>query len=380
MNPKKKFWLFRQSEYFCSVPWNHMEVFSNGDIKTCSKGKLLGNINQNSIDQILNDVPIRSIKQDLLDNLPSDNCTGCHQLTTKNAHYDLRNHYNPMFKSFDVDYTDIKSFELHGIDLHWNNTCNFKCVYCNPLQSSSIADEQKIIVEKNNTENIDLIISMIVKNQHQMKEIYFSGGEPLLIKHNAKLLSQIENKNLPLRINSNISVATDNNPVFSEIKKFNNVLWTVSSESSNERFNYIRNGGNWEIFLNNLNNIKNLGQNIRLNSVFFVGSLSSIFDNIEYFITEHNVSDITINQLSGHEYLLARNAPEKLKMQTLDRLNKLVDSSLIEFQSNLYYNILRCKKELNLPINDHHGYIEYFDNLDRIRNTNWRKIFVELVQ
>ena len=50
-----------------------------------------------------------------------------------------------------------------------------------------------------------------------MNEIYLSGGEPLLIKHNSTLLSQIKNKELPLRVNSNISVASDNNPVFAEI-------------------------------------------------------------------------------------------------------------------------------------------------------------------
>jgi len=378
LDPKKKFWLFKQSQHFCAVPWNHFEVWSTGDIRTCSKGLSFGNINETSIEDILNSNKIKSIKDDLLADKLNTNCSGCHKLITQDEHYDLRNHYNPMFKSFDIDYENTQSFELHGIDLHWNNTCNFKCVYCNPSQSSLIAEEQKITIRKSSTENIDKIIEMIVKNQYVMKEIYFSGGEPLLIKHNATLLAQIENKELPLRVNSNISVANDNNPVFAEIKKFKNILWTVSAEANGERFEYIRNSGNWTKFVDNLENIKKLGHDLRLNSVFFIGSLASIFDNIEYFIVNHNVTDITINQLSGHSYLLARNAGPELKEKTLARLEKLLASGLVTPKSNSYYNILRCQRELQLPVDDDTGYVKYFDQLDHLRNTNWRNIFSEL--
>jgi len=378
MNPKKKFWLFKQSQHFCAVPWNHFEVWSTGDIRTCSKGSAFGNINETSIEDILNNNKIKSIKDDLLADKLNTNCSGCHKLTTRGEHYDLRNHYNPMFKSFDIDYENTQAFELHGIDLHWNNTCNFKCVYCNPSQSSLIAEEQNITVRKSSTANIDKIIEMIVKNQYVMKEIYFSGGEPLLIKHNATLLAQIENKELPLRVNSNISVANDNNLVFAEIKKFKNVLWTVSAEANSKRFEYIRNGGNWAKFTDNLENIKKLGHDLRLNSVFFIGSLATIFDNIEYFIVNHNVTDITINQLEGHSYLLSRNAGPELKEKTLARLEKLLASGLVTPQSNSYYNILRCRTELQLPVEDNIGYIKYFDQLDHLRNTNWRNIFSEL--
>ena len=377
MDPKKKFWLFKQAKHFCSVPWNHIEIWSTGSIRTCSKGHQVGNINESSIAKILNDKSFISLKQDLLNDKLNSNCYGCNTLSSDD-HYDLRNHYNPMFKSFNINYEDVTAFELHGIDLHWNNTCNFKCVYCNPYQSSLIAQEQNVLVNKIDIENINDIIAMIVKNQYSMKEIYLSGGEPLLIKHNAKLLSLIENKNLPIRINSNISVATDENPVFSEIKKFKNVLWTVSAESSGERFNYIRNGGDWNKFVVNLNNIKQLGHGIRLNSVFFIASLASIFDTIEYFITQHNIDDITINQLAGHKYLLSNNAPEELKILSKIQIDKILNSGLIKYQSNSYYNILRCKTLLDQP-GDSKEYINYFDNLDSIRGTNWRQIFKELI-
>jgi len=380
MNHKKKFFLFKQSTHFCSVPWNHFEVFSNGDIKTCSKGNPLGNINKATIEEILNGAKLHEIKKDLLDNKLNENCLECHKLTTTGEHFDLRNHYNPMFKEFDINYEDLNKFQLHGIDLHWDNTCNFKCIYCNPAQSSLIAQEQNVITIKSELQNINKIIDLIVKNQYSMKEIYLSGGEPLLVKHNIKLLAQIENKNLPIRVNSNISQINDKNAVFAEIKKFKNVLWTISSDTSDKKFNYIRSGGNWNQTVENIKILKNIGHGLRLNSVFFIGNVVDIFDHIEYFITSHGIVDITINQLMNHNYLLARNAPVVLKNIAKEKLQKLLNKNLIAKNSNAYYNIARCQQELDAPIEDALGYVNYFEKLDSMRNTNWREIFPELIQ
>lgn len=378
MNHKKKFFLFKESKHFCAVPWNHFEIWTNGDVRTCSKGHAFGNINEQSLDQVLQAPDIQKIKQDLLQNKLHENCTDCHRLTTGTEHFDLRNHYNPMFKSFDIDYDDITAFELNGVDLHWDNTCNFKCVYCNPSQSSLIAQEQGITINRSDNKNIDDIIARIEQNQYVMKEIYFSGGEPLLIKHNVRLLKTLVNTELPIRINSNISQATNSNLVFAELKRFRNVLWTVSADCMGEKFNYVRHGGNWDQFLNNLKTIKTLGHGIRLNLVWFVGSVASLSDTIRYFVQEHGITDITINQLYRHQYLRARHAPVAIKQLACTQIHQLLTSGLIEEKSNTWYNIARCTQELETVESDPSGYVEYFNHLDQLRGTNWRQVFPEL--
>jgi molybdenum cofactor biosynthesis enzyme MoaA len=378
MDPKKKFFLFKQSQYFCAVPWNHFEVWSNGEIRTCSKGKTFGNINTDSIESILNNPIIRGIKHDLVHDQFNTNCTGCHRLTTPEEHFDLRNHYNPMLQKFDIDYDNLDAFELNAIDLHWDHTCNFKCVYCNPQQSSLIAQEQGIPVTRSDNDNIDKIIELIIRNQYHIKEIYLSGGEPLLIKHNARLLSQLSNTDLPIRINSNISHAVETNAVFNQLTRFTNVLWTLSADAMDDKFNYIRSGGDWVEFLSRLDGICNLGHNLRINLVWFIGSVGTIFDTIEFFIQNYSITDITINQLYGHPYLQVRNAPKSAKVLAKEKLTKLLESGLITSKSNAWYNIARCLKELELPPEDPVGYIKYFDNLDQLRGTNWRSTFPEL--
>ena len=87
-----------------------------------------------------------------------------------------------------------------------------------------------------------------------------------------------------------------------------------------------------------------------------------------------------INQLMNHNYLLARNAPVVLKNIAKEKLQKLLDKKLIADNSNAYYNIARCQQELDAPIEDALGYVNYFEKLDSMRNTDWREIFPELIQ
>lgn len=378
LDPKKKFFLFKQGKHFCSVPWNHVEIFSNGVVKTCSKGEPFGNLRIQNLDDILKNEWVLHLKETLYNDQAHTNCTDCYNLSTGTDHTDLRHHYNSLFKSADVDYSDKNFFNLQGIDLHWSNTCNLKCIYCNPFQSSMIAQEQGVVVDKNPEDQINKIIDLIIANQYNIKEIYFSGGEPMLIKQNYKLLSRLENLDITLRINSNITQAHDGNKFFDRIKQFRNVLWTVSVESMHKKFEYIRYGSNWNNFLKNLDNIKELGHNIRINSVWFIGSAISMCDTLTFFINNYGIKDITVNQLYKHPYLQVRNAPQHIKDLAKQQLSDLLYSNLIDSGSNSYYNINRCNRELEHDIVDANGYKTYLDHLDSIRGTNWKKIFKEL--
>jgi molybdenum cofactor biosynthesis enzyme MoaA len=378
LDHKKKFWLFKQSKTFCAVPWNQFEVFVTGELRTCCNGIKLGNINEKSVTEILNSELLLDIKTSLANDQPHKNCNLCYKGSIPGQHEDLRMHYNPMFQSADINYDDNTEFKLNALDMHWDNTCNFKCIYCTPVLSSSIAQEQKVPVHKVHKDRVKEIIELAVTNQYNLKEIYFSGGEPLLIKHNAELLSQLENKNIPLRLTTNLSQLKESNAVFKEVQKFSNVLWTLSADAEGARFNYIRHGGEWSEFLAGLKLLQTLGHRVRLNMVHFVGNAAGIFDTIKYFVETHGITDITVNPLHDHEYLLPRNAPNTVKSLGRDKLAQLLESNLIAPNSNSYYNILKCGRELELPIADADGYCYYFDQLDTLSQTNCRPAFPEL--
>lgn len=375
MDPKKKFFLFKQSNNFCSVPWNHIKVDMTGNIYTCVAGKeKLGDLSI-PLDQVLTSEKLKSIREELVNNTVPGNCTGCRSLENNDYLY-VRGLYNPMFQSSTVNYTDNSAFTLSGLDLHWGSTCNLKCITCWSKQSSSIAQEEGMPILNTPTEQADKLIEHIVQHQTTIKEIYLSGGEPTLIKHNLRLLKQLrKDLNFRIRINTNMMFESDNQ-IINELKKFPDVMFTISVDEMNERYDYIRRGASWDKFIYNLKELQKLHFKWRVNTVFFVGSAMNLAKTQQHFIDNYNINDFTINQLSmGHTNIRARNLSDSAKEQCLVSLKE--HQNLHSGNKNLCGGIDNCIRELTHAQDE--DYREFFDNVDRKAGTNWRELFTELV-
>lgn len=378
MDPKKKFFLFHQSQSFCSVPWNYFKIDADGTIRTCVQGReILGNINNQDINEILDNPILRRIRQDLYHDKIPQNCTKCRALDQTGSSYSyLRSMYNDWFKSSDVDYSDFDSFHLSGLDLHWSSTCNLKCVTCWSKQSSAIAKELRLPILHLPSDRAQQLINWAVEQQHQLKEIYFSGGEPTLIRHNIGFLERLQPRSdLLIRVNTNMAFDMDNRFI-NLLSKFPNVLYTLSADAMSERFDYIRQGASWSKFLQNLDFLRKRHDHFRINSVFFVASAFTLIDTQQFFRENYGFEDFTINQCGmEQDQLLCRNLPDQLKKDILARFQAVIRDTGLD--QNLRGQIQNCMIELENDPNTH-DYRAYFDHIDQRRGTNWRNIFREL--
>jgi organic radical activating enzyme len=316
IDPKKKYNLFRQNKNFCVVPWTNFELYTNGDVRTCSVGGTrLGNINKTSIHDILAGDKLTNIRKNMLDNKADKNCTWCVHRTIEDDNFSyLRDHYNSRLIDEDIDYLDTNNFDLRFIDLHWSNICNLRCIMCWPQQSSLIAKDQKVITASVDKKNINTIIDMIKQNQKNLKEIYLSGGEPFYIPYNTLLLDQLENTNIPLRINTNMHWKKNNKLFKILTKKFKNVQLTMSVDALGDKFDYIRNGANWNRFISNLQYVRdNTDFEIRINSIFSVMNAIDIDKVVNFFYHDQKIKDITINILHRPTPIDAKNYPTEKK-------------------------------------------------------------------
>jgi radical SAM protein with 4Fe4S-binding SPASM domain len=376
MDPKKKFYLFKQSETFCAVPWNHIKVEMDGRIVTCVNGQHeLGHLKNNSIEEIVNDWPAQHVRDNTYKEYPNYNCRTCSLQESDTGYKFLRDLYNPMFKHADIDYSDKTAFQLNAIDLHWSSTCNLKCVTCWAKQSSAIAQEQGEPIQHTPDEQADTIIDLIVSRQHHMKEIYLSGGEPTLIKHNVRLLKQLDKSiDCTFRVNTNM-MFEQNNPVITELLKFKNVLITISADATGNRFEYIRREANWHKFLNNLQFLKDTHFNIRVNSVFFVASALYLTDTQKFFHDGYGITDFTINQVTmGHTNIQCRNLSQDLKDKCAEKI--INHKSDFPCNQNLIGQLDNCLGELQNPKEE--DYQPFFESFaDRV-DVDWRDIFTEL--
>lgn len=377
MNPKEKYKLFAENKNFCVVPWTGIEINSDGEVMTCAQGATtLGNIQEQSLEEVLNAKPIKDIKKNMLANKPDANCFRCtrRQIHDKNFTY-LRDHYNKLLVKDDVNYNDIDEFKLHTVDLHWSNVCNLRCIMCNPKQSSLVAKDDGVFIKPIEEQNIQTIIKTVVENQYNMREVYLSGGEPFYIPYNIELMKRIENKDIPLRINTNMQW-NKNNRLFQVLKDFTNVHITVSADAVSDKFEYIRNGASWSDFIDNIDYVRqNTTFKIRMNTIFSIMNADTIPDLIMHFYNELDIKDITINLLLKPKEMDARNYPSHKKGALIKKLESLL--TLATDNKNLSSNIENCIMQLNLP--NQHEYNDALDHYTRKHKQDWREVFVDLV-
>ena len=314
---------------FCPVPWTSIMYNFDGTVKNCIRSSTpIGNINDNTIEEILsNDL---MIKADMRAGKKFSRCNPCYELEQEKNNFNIisdRVFYLKELRDVDNTLYDTTNFALHTVDIRWSNLCNFACVYCGPEFSSKWASEYNQVIHTPGDQKRQAFKQYIFDRAAQLKHVYLAGGEPLLMKENLEFLELLKqvNPDVNLRINTNLSRVNTN--IFEIIYTFKNVHWTVSVESMSKEFEYIRHGGNWQDFLDNLSTIKQFDHKISFNMLHFLLNHVSIFDCVDFLKSQgfHNNSFI-IGALTGPAYLNIRHLPENVlnsvKKILIDRIDK----------------------------------------------------------
>ena len=239
---------------FCPMPWTGLMYNFDGKIKNCIRSAgPLGNIKDQPIESILVENN-RPRQQQIVEQQPVDTCHTCYDLERGKKGFDHisdRIFYIRELKSTPIDTYQVGNFDLQTVDVRWTNLCNLACVYCSPEFSSRWADELSKKISQPTEQQQKDFGDYIYQHARNLKHVYLAGGEPLLMKENLKLLREL-NPDVNLRINTNLSKVDTG--VFDAVCQFKNVHWTVSAETIEAEFEYIRFGGKWTDFLDNLNN------------------------------------------------------------------------------------------------------------------------------
>ena len=365
---------------FCPMPWTGLMYNFDGTVKNCIRSEAtgaLGNIKDTPIEEILLG-PVNLTKQtNIIDHAPAAGCHTCYDLEHSKNGFDIisdRVFYIREFKQTPLDTYQVNNFDLQTIDVRWTNLCNFACVYCGPKFSSKWADELNIKTKIPSEEQLADFKEYIYKHAHQLKHVYLAGGEPLLMKENLELLKKL-NPEVNLRINTNLSKVDTG--VFDAICGFKNVHWTVSVETQQEQFEYIRFGGKWQDFLDNMAVIRKLDHKISFNMLWFLLNHDSVFECVDYLkkLGFHNNSFI-IGALLTPEYLNIRHLPENmlhlLKTKLESKINERPGYLLEDSYRNMLHYIAQ-PIEQNLA-----GSFEQLAIMDQRRGVDSSKIFTEL--
>jgi MoaA/NifB/PqqE/SkfB family radical SAM enzyme len=246
------------TNFYCAAPWRGLHINPRGDVKTCCAGNpnMLGNLNTQTIEQILNSSLMAKIRTSLAKGEPHDYCSNCVRAERFGADSERQwhNNVNP-----DFDYA-IAGDQYHYpviVDVRWNTTCNLSCNYCGELCSSKWAQLKQVPFRSGARPYYEQVCDFLEQHHDHIHEVALVGGEPLLLPENERLLDVIPESAIVTLI-TNLTVDLQNNKIFRRLAERNRVGWSMSFDNIGEQFEYVRYGGSWAVLQENLKVIKEL--------------------------------------------------------------------------------------------------------------------------
>jgi MoaA/NifB/PqqE/SkfB family radical SAM enzyme len=246
------------NDFYCAAPWRGLHINPRGDVKTCCAGdpNMLGNLNTQSIEQILNSSTLKEVRSSIARGQPHSYCSNCVKAERYGADSERawHNNNNPNF-----DYTSAGD-QYHYpviVDVRWNTTCNLSCNYCGSACSSQWAAIEGIKFKSGTRPYYDSVCDFLQNHHDKIKEVALVGGEPLLLPENNRLLDVIP-KDVIITLITNMSVDLESNKIFKKLQSRNKVGWSMSFDNIGAQFEYVRYGGDWELLKHNLAMVKDL--------------------------------------------------------------------------------------------------------------------------
>ena len=387
------------SNTFCVLPWIHLNVSPVGEVFPCAIGNHaypLANVQTSTIKEIWNNDQFKSLRLKMLKGERCNECSACNQ-AEDNGITPARHGMNKKFQEF-VKFADstnedgsLDFMDLKYLDIRWSNICNFKCRTCNGTYSSSWASEdvtkghKKKVFIFSGGDNNDLLYDQLLPHMSTVKEIYFAGGEPLLMDKHYDMLEQlikVGNTGVKIRYNTNLSnLQYKDKSVIDLWKHFDKVKVYASIDSWGDRAEYIREGTEWQVIENNIRLINSQTTNVDLEigiviSALNIYTLPEFFNyvysnNLFNFDKSHpsfyNIIDPTYYSVSIFNDTIKQDIIKKLSSVSYNEyVNQKIKEIIINLESSVYNSDIKDK------------FLNRTAHFDKLRNKDFRKTFPEL--
>jgi radical SAM protein with 4Fe4S-binding SPASM domain len=281
--------MITKSPTFCPAPWTSLNIDQTGRVSCCMFGEQsIGNIKQNSIQEIIQGPALQDIKQTMAQGQWHSNCVQCrrNEDVTGASARTVRTAPKETLDSIDHDMT---WFAPEHLVINWSNLCNLTCTYCNADASTSWQAIKGIPINHVKNKHADLI-QMARELGHHVQGLTLGGGEPLLQKGLVEFLQCLNANQVRVLVTTNLSINLLNNPVYQELRKWPTVDWQISFDNANARqFEYVRRGADWQTFVNNIRIMKQDGQRVIAHPAY---SVYCAYDLVSYyeFCVEHDLN------------------------------------------------------------------------------------------
>jgi MoaA/NifB/PqqE/SkfB family radical SAM enzyme len=405
---------------FCILPWVHIAVDPNGEIKPCCISsttikKADGtpyNLGNDKLNQIINSEGYKSIRSDML---AGKSIKGCEQCYKQEQHgISHRNIYNEYWSKNEYATSKLLAGThipetVEYFDLRLGNLCNLKCKSCYPGNSNQLEKEvidiresnpaindyfsMKQYTDMNDWYNTDVFMENISSQKDNVLDLYITGGEPTIIDKNYEILNyfieQDKSKNIRLKLNSNMTNMQDS--FLNIISQYKQVLFFASIDGYGSMQEYLRYPSNWKQVNKNLCKlVENTKNNIFIKITPVIqttnlGRITELFEYVEEFNRAHNKTTIEIHPIILYNPLMLDFSylPMDYKKTCWDRIEQWLEKSC-NFQPISFYNKMdTIKNKCLLEVDGKeqmHRFIEFNNMFDSRRGVSLKDVNPELYE
>ena len=260
LDDREKF-LLTESKTFCIYPWIHLHAYPTGATYPCCHAGMahdVGNCRTNTLEEIYHGKPMNDLRANMLAEIESPACTGCYEQEEAGFFSGRRSankHHGHHIKRLDDG-----EFKMSYWDIRFSNLCNLSCRSCGHIFSSSwYQDQTKLAGPAWAASNKALTFAgknrvdmweQLVPHLDYVEQIYFAGGEPLMMEEHYNILDELERRgrfDVRLIYNTNFTqTKLKDRVVFDYWRKFDSVAVGASLDAMGPRAEYIRKGTVWD--------------------------------------------------------------------------------------------------------------------------------------
>lgn len=341
MHLDKEF-LLNDSKAFCILPWIHFHISPGGHVGPCCVGHdehgshCFGNYNDETFDELWQGENLRNFRKALLNDEQQPGCEYCYFMERAGLS-SFRKRFNNKFAHHfpKVESTQIDGNASHAKPVYWDirfsNICNLTCRMCEHTLSSAWHRECQILQEYYIETAPEKVVKGVSDSEkffrdmephwENLEEIYFAGGEPLMMKDHLRVLQKLVDEgrtHVSLLYNTNMTHRYfQGHDIYALWAQFDSVVIQASIDATGDRAEYIRNGCDWQQILKNREELREVAPNV----VFTIYPTVSVF-NIHQLPDIHrelvetnfiNVEDCIVSYLLYPAYLNIRILPKCLK-------------------------------------------------------------------
>jgi len=259
--------LLTKSSTFCMYPWIHFHAYPTGSAYPCCMADMqfpIGDMRKNTIKEIWNQAPMTEIRRQMLNEQPVSACNRCYEqesIGVVSGRMSANKHHGHLIDRTHETKPDgtLDRFELTYWDIRFSNLCNLSCRSCGHIFSSSWYQDQAKLAgpEWKKTHKVLNYAGrfetdawdQLVEHIEHVEQIYFAGGEPLLMEEHYKILDELVQQkkfNVRLIYNTNFThTHLKDRSVFEYWKLFDSVSIGASLDGSGPHGEYIRKGTQW---------------------------------------------------------------------------------------------------------------------------------------